>query len=240
MVDREVAITEVYLNTQAELERGAPLAGPNRPIPARVWAEEAAKAAVWFAGVAILILLMILLAPESRGDTLQVSQITAALDSGTLIPLAQGVDTQLAFNLVTAQNKAWGREWLDGSLTLSIESVLRAISLYVWDGGPTLVTNQHDFPLVWLVSHIAVDPRLSGGLGPSSVNFGEQPVQPVKGNGVPGSVPEPATYVGIVLGLVGLSLMRWGYERPMSDRMTTRLRVYRRELAEVEGKGVRS
>jgi hypothetical protein len=186
-----------------------------------VWAEELAKAAVWFAGVAILILLMILLAPESRGDTLQVSQISAALDAGTPIPLAQGVDTQLAFNLVTAQNKAWGREWLDGSLTLSIESVLKVISLYVWDGGPTLVTNQNEFPIVWLQSRIAIDPRLSGELGPASINFGEVPVDPV-------GVPEPATYVGIVLGMVGLSLMRWGYTRPMSDRMTTRLRAYRR------------
>lgn len=217
-ITREVATTEVWLDHQAELQE------PNWPeqvVSARVWAEELAKASVWFAGVAILILLMILLAPESRGDTLQVSQISAALDAGTPIPLAQGVDTQLAFNLVTAQNKAWGRDWLDGSLTLSIESVLKVISLYVWDGGPTLVTNQQEFPIVWLQSRIAIDPRLSGELSPASINFGEAPVDPI-------STPEPATYVGVVLGLVGLSLMRWKHGRPMSERMTTRLRAYRK------------
>jgi hypothetical protein len=226
-ITREVAATEVWLDYQAELREPN---WPERAVSARVWAEELAKAAVWFAGVAILILLMILLAPESRGDTLQVSQISAALDAGTPIPLAQGVDTQLAFNLVTAQNKTWGRDWLDGSLTLSIESVLKVISLYVWDGGPTLVTNQNEFPIVWLQSRIAIDPRLSGELSPASINFGEVLVDPV-------GVPEPATYVGVVLGLVGLSLMRWRYTRP-SSRMTRRMRAYRVHLARV--KGVRS
>ena len=193
-VTREVALTEVWLDERARLEVW--------PIPARVWASEIAKAAVWLVGLVLLLLGMALLAPETRADSINVSFVASELDQGTVLPLAGGVDVQLAGNLIQAQNQTWGKEWLDGSLTLSIESVLRAISLYVWPGGPTEITKDHtEFSIVWLQSTIAIDPRLTGGFDTASINFGEVPVV---------STPEPGTLVITLAGLAGLGILLWG------------------------------
>jgi len=192
-ITREVALTEVWLDEQARLAWPA--------VPARVWVAELGKALVWFVGLVLLILGMALLAPESRADSVNVSFVASELDQGTVLPLAGGVDVQLAGNLIQAQNQTWGKEWLDGSLTLSVESVLRAISLYVWPGGPTEITKDHtEFSIVWLQSTIAIDPRLTGGFDTASINFGEQPVI---------STPEPGTLVVTLAGLAGLGILLW-------------------------------
>ena len=192
-ITREVALTEVWLDEQARLAWPA--------VPARVWVAELGKALVWFVGLVLLILGMALLAPESRADSVNVSFVASELDQGTVLPLAGGVDVQLAGNLIQAQNQTWGKEWLDGSLTLSVESVLRAISLNVWPGGPTEITKDHtEFSIVWLQSTIAIDPRLTGGFDTASINFGEQPVI---------STPEPGTLVVTLAGLAGLGILLW-------------------------------
>ena len=192
-ITREVAITEVWLDEQARLAWPA--------VPAKVWAAELGKALVWFVGLVLLLLSMALLAPESKADSINVSFVASELDQGTVLPLAGGVDVQLAGNLIQAQNQTWGKEWLDGSLTLSVESVLRAIQLYVWPGGPTEITKDHtEFSIVWLQSTIAIDPRLTGGFDTTVVNFGEQPVV---------STPEAGTLVVTLAGLAGLGILLW-------------------------------
>jgi len=200
-ITREVALTEVWLNEQARLEAW--------PIPARVWAAELGKALVWFVGLVLLLLGMALLAPESRADSINVSFVASELDQGTVLPLAGGVDVQLAGNIIKAQNLTWGKEWLDGSLTLSVESVLRAISLYVWPGGPTEITKDHtEFSIVWLQSTIAVDPRLTGGFNTAEANFGEVPVVPT---------PESGTLLVTLAGLAGLGILLWVVKRDVRE-----------------------
>ena len=190
-ITREVALTETWLDHQAQLY------GITFPrVSACVWAEEIAKAAVWFVGLVLLILGMAILAPESRGDTLSTGQVASYLDANTVLPLAAGVDTQLATNLLVAQQQTWGKQWQEGSLQASMDAVLRAIMLYVWPGGPTSITSKKDEPIVWDQSHVAIDLGLSGGFNTASINFGEQPVV---------NTPEPSTLV--LMGLVLLVMI---------------------------------
>jgi len=211
-ITREVALTEAYLDHQAQLYE------PSFPrVSGRVWAEEIAKGIVWFIGLVLLLFSMAILAPESRGDTIKQADIASELDQESVLPLAGGVDVQLANNLIQAQTAAWGKQWLDGSLELSIESVLRAIGLYVWDGGPTEITKyQTEFQVVWLQSHIAIDPRLTVGFDTASINFGEVAV-----------TPEPMTLVLVLMGLVWLGVVRWSNRQSMADRIVARFRAYR-------------
>jgi hypothetical protein len=213
VITREVALTEAYLDHQALLSQ------PSFPrVSAREWASEIAKAVVWFVGLVLIIFSMAILAPESRGDTIKVSTIASELDQESVLPLAGGVDVQLANNLIQAQNAAWGKQWFEGSLELSIESVLKAIGLYVWDGGPTEITkDQTAFQVVWIQSHIAIDPRLTVGFDTEAINFGEQPV----------STPEPMTLVLVLMGLVWLGVVRWSNRQSMADRIRGRLLSYR-------------
>jgi hypothetical protein len=180
-----------------------------------VWASEIAKAFVWLVGVLAILVAMAMLAPESRGDTLGVSGVAYILDTQSVLPLAQGVDTQLASNLLRAQQQTWGNEWLDGSLTLSIESVLRAITFYVWDGGPTEITKDNA-PVVWLQSHIAIDPSLSVGFDTVAIDFGAVEVV---------STPEPAACLSLIVGLTVLVL--WRQWPTMARRKVARLRAHR-------------
>jgi len=208
VISREVAITEAYLDHQAQLYEPSFPQVSSRGCSVGLWVSEIAKALVWLLGLVLLILGMALLAPESRGDTVNVSSVASILDANTVLPLAGGVDTQLASNLLRAQQQTWGKEWLDGSLTLSIESVLRAIGLYVWEGGPTSITSEKDEPIVWLQSHIAIDPRLSVGFDTASINFGEQPVV---------TTPETGTLGVLLLGLAGLGVLLWITKRDVRE-----------------------
>ena len=176
---------------------------------------ESLKGIVMAIGLVLLLFSMAILAPESRGDTIKQADIASELDQESVLPLAGGVDVQLANNLIQAQNAAWGKQWLDGSLELSIESVLRAIGLYVWDGGPTEITKDGE-PIVWLQSHIAIDPRLTVGFDTAAINFGEVAV-----------TPEPMTLVLVLMGLVWLGVVRWSNRQSMADRIVARVRAYR-------------
>ena len=216
-ISREVALTEAYLDHQTQLYEGS-----FPQVSSRMWASEIAKAVVWFVGLVLLLFSMAILAPESRGDTIKQADIASELDQESVLPLAGGVDVQLANNLLQAQTAAWGKQWLDGSLELSIESVLRAIGLYVWDGGPTSITKDGE-PIVWLQSHIAIDPRLTVGFDTAAINFGEVPV-----NGVtPLATPEPMTLVLVLMGVVWLGVVRWSNRQSMADRIVARVRAYR-------------
>ena len=180
---------------------------------------ESLKGIVLTLGVVLLLFSMAILAPESRGDTIKQADIALELDTESVLPLAGGVDVQLANNLIQAQNAAWGKQWFEGSLELSIESVLKAIGLYVWDGGPTSITKDGE-PIVWLQSHIAIDPRLTVGFDTAAINFGEQPVV----------TPEPATLVLVFVGIIGLWVMEWRKlkaQRYMANSIVARVRAYR-------------
>ena len=201
-ISREVSITETWLNHQAQLMKGS-----FPPVSARVWASELAKAAVWFMGLVLLLLGMALLAPESRADSVTTSQVAAELDTNSALQLAVGVDIQLANNLIRAQNQTWGKEWQLGSLDASIEAVLRAITLYVWPGGPAVVTNQREFPIVWDQSRVAIDTGLSVVFSADSIYFGEQPVATL----------EPGTLIVLLAGLAGLGTLVWIVKRDVRE-----------------------
>lgn len=211
-ITREVALTEVYLDSQARL------AGPSLPrVPARVWAAEIAKAVVWFVGLVLLMLGMALLAPTSRADSVPVSQVAAFLEGNSSLPLAVGVGGELAQNLLSAQVEEWGAVWQTGSLQASEDAVLRAIQLYVWPGGPTMITSEQAEPVVWAQSRVAIDTRLSVTLDPPVVDVGSA------------RVPEGGTLVSVLVGLVGVGMVRWGLKRSMAERMRARLAAYRVE-----------
>lgn len=215
-ITREVALTETWLDHQAQLMEGS---FPR--VSGKVWASEIGKALVWLVGLVLLLFGMAILAPESRADSVNVASVAAELDAGTVLPLAGGVDRQLASNLIQAQTQAWGKQWFEGSLELSIESVLRAITFYVWPGGPAEIT-RYDAPGVWIQSHIAIDPRLTVSFGPAAIDFGEQPVV---------ATPEPDVALLLLLALVLAlpipSLIRSGFRRSVATVIVARLRAYR-------------
>ena len=212
VISREVAITETWLDHQAQLMEGT---WPR--VSSRVWASEIAKALVWFVGLVLLLFGMALLAPESRADSISVNAVASYLDDNSALQLAGGVGSQLAVNLIKAQSLAWGSQWQVGSLLASEDAVLKAITAYVWPGGPTTVTKDQDFFwLVWAQSRVAIDTTLTVEISADSLNFGEQPVV---------STPEPATWlqvgIGAWLALLGLR------GKSMAERITARLRAYR-------------
>ena len=109
-------------------------------------------------------------------DSLSQGQIFQELKQGAL-PLGPGVGNQLAKNLIDAQLTYISyTQFEPDSLQLSINAVLKAISIYVWPGGPTAITSQQEEPIVWAQSEIAIDTRVSVSLSPTSIDFGEQPI----------------------------------------------------------------
>jgi hypothetical protein len=88
---------------------------------------------------------------------------------------------ELAGNLLTAQTLVDYAS--PTSLDLSIQSVIRAIALYDFPGGPKFVT-ESCCPAVWAQSTIAIDPNASVSLSASSLNFGEVVVTPEPGTGL--------------------------------------------------------
>src|SRR5580765_4856215 len=168
-ITREVAITE---DQQAQLYGGS---FPR--VSTRVWVAEIGKALVWFVGLVLLLLGMALLAPESRADSISVNAVASYLDDNSALQLAGGVGAQLAVNLIKTQGLAWGSQWQVGSLLASEDAVLKAITAYVWDGGPTTVTKDQDFFwLVWAQSRVAIDTTLTVGISADRLDFGEVPV----------------------------------------------------------------
>ena len=180
---------------------------------------ELLKGIVLTVGLVLLLFAMAVLAPQARADSLNVSQVAHYLDTWTALPLAPHVDRLLASNLLDAQELAWGTQWQEGSLLASENAVLKAITLYVWPGGPAAITVGGE-PLVWVQSNISIDTTLSVGFGTDSLNFGEQPITAVV-------TPEPATLAMLLAGIVGLWLGWYGTRRTLAHRMRARLASYR-------------
>jgi len=146
---------------------------------------------------AITLTVLLFLVSGAWADSLTESQIAGQLELG-VIPLATGVGDELALNLMNAQivNISYTANE-PTSLQLSIDAVLKAISIYDWLGGPTLITDAQAEPIVWAQSNMAIDTGASVSLTPTSINFGNTPI----------STPEPSTlWMLLPLALVGLRL----------------------------------
>ena len=143
------------------------------------------------------ILLLLILTGVSRADSLTETQVAQQLEQG-VIPLASGVGDVLANNLLAAQlaNISYTANEPE-SLQLSIDAVLKAISIYVWPEGPTLITDAQSEPVVWWQSETAIDTRASLSLSPTSIDFGDTPI----------STPEPSTLL-LLVPLFGLIFVR--------------------------------
>jgi hypothetical protein len=124
-------------------------------------------------------------AATAHADT--ITQVAAELDASTVLPLAPGVDLDLAGNLLNAQIAANA-----DSLQLSINAVLKAIGLYVWPGGPTEITDEKAEPVVWTQSRIAINPNVTVSITPTSIDFGDVPI----------TTPESSTIAFLFAGLV--------------------------------------
>src|SRR4030095_4764401 len=141
----------------------------------------------------LMVVLGLLTIPAiARADSLSLGQIAQELKQDAVIPLAPSVGNQLAKNLLAAQAAAPYTQFEPDSLQLSIDAVLKAITAYVWPGGPTEVTNnEQDFLLVWAQSRIAIDNRLTVSITPGGLDFESQPV----------ATPEPAGWILLLTGL---------------------------------------
>src|SRR5882724_1656340 len=128
----------------------------------------------------MLFVSLFLFAAIARADSIPLGQICQQLKTGVL-PLGPGVAADLSKNLLDAQAAAYYTAFEPESLELSIQCVLKAISLYVWEGGPIAITSETEEPIVWQQSRIAVDTRVGVELDPTFINFGDLPV----------STPEP-------------------------------------------------
>jgi hypothetical protein len=133
------------------------------------------------------------LASISRADSLntQLHDVASYLASNSVLPITQQADMQLSRNILIAQADPTCSYCGTLSLSLSEDSVLRAISLYVWDGGPTLISSESLEPVVWIQSRIAINPNLTVTLTPASLDFGNVPV----------ATPEPAGWILLLTGL---------------------------------------
>lgn len=131
----------------------------------------------------------------ARADSLSLGQIAQELKQDAVVPLAPSVGNQLAKNLLAAQAAAPYTQFEPDSLQLSIDAVLRAIGLYVWDGGPTTITDEASEPVVWIQSRIAIDDRLTVSFATGSLDFGSQPV----------ATPEPSGWLGLLVGFALLA-----------------------------------
>ena len=145
------------------------------------------------------ILLLFVLAGVSRADSLTEAQVAAQLEQG-VIPLAVGVGDELALNLLNAQvlNISYTANE-PTSLQLSINAVLKAIGIYDWLGGPTLITDAQSEPIVWAQSNMAIDTNTGVSLDPTSIDFGSTPI----------STPEPSTLLLLLPVLIAARLAIW-------------------------------
>jgi hypothetical protein len=76
-----------------------------------------------------------------------------------VLPLGAGVAETLAANIEYAQETTPYAAMESDSLDLSIASVLRAISLEIFPGGPDEILNATSTPLPFIQSTIAIDDR---------------------------------------------------------------------------------
>jgi len=162
--------------------------------------------------VAVVVLLMVIVGP-ARAD--QIQTIAGELADQTSVPLGPGVADELATNIWTAhEDTPYALEEAD-SLTLSIQSVLRAIMLSGELAGATEIVNEDLTPLPWWQSEIAIDDRVSvvfsvNGvpLQPGDVlEFGTVPVGSSSSTFTVVSVPESGTAGLLIAGLALLGML---------------------------------
>jgi hypothetical protein len=147
----------------------------------------------------IAILGLLTIPAIALADSLSLGQIAQELKQDAVIPLAPSVGNQLAKNLLAAQAAAPYTQFEPDSLQLSIDAVLKAITVYAWPGGPTVVTSDEQaFLFVWAQSRIAIDDRLTVSITPGSLDFGSQPV----------ATPEPAGWILLLTGLGACTIRR--------------------------------
>jgi len=145
---------------------------------------------------------LLLLAPIAKADSLMPSLavVGSYLADNSVLPITQQADMQLARNILLAQSSSTCSYCGPESLALSMDSVLRAISLYAWAGVP--ISSESLQPIVWLQSRLAINPDATVIVTPSSITFADAPV----------STPEPSTVLLLfVLGtacLAGYAIAR--------------------------------
>src|SRR5882724_3234141 len=155
----------------------------------------------------LLATLLALGAAAGRADTVPMGQICKELTGGTSIPLGPGVATELSKNLLNAQALADYTAFEPESLQLSINAVLKAISIYLWDGGPALITDETSEPIVWQQSRIAIDTRVGVQLDPPFIDFGETQIATI-------SAPEPSTLAFLLVAFGYMALIIKNRRRP--------------------------
>jgi hypothetical protein len=146
----------------------------------------------------IVIMGLLVLPVTATADSLTERQVIAALKRGSDLPMTGAIADQLADNLLAAQAAAPYTSFEPDSLQLSIDAVLRAISLYEFPDGPTRITSQAAEPIVWLQSTVAIDDRVSVSLTPGSIDFGSEPIV----------TPEPGEWILILTGLTAFVMTR--------------------------------
>ena len=152
-----------------------------------------------------LIFVLLCFAPAARADSLMPSltNVASYLQANSALPITQQADLQLSRNLLTAQAVPSCTYCGSNSLLLSENAVLRAITLYVWTGGPTSISSATLEPVVWTQSTIAINPDATVSLTPTSLDFGKELVV---------STPEPSLLLLLALGSVCL-LLSWFVSR---------------------------
>jgi len=143
-----------------------------------------------------LIFVLLCFAPMARADSLMPSlaNVESYLDANSVLPITQQADAQLSRNLLRAQAAPTCTYCGPVSLAYSEDSVLKAITLYLWPGGPANISSEALEPIVWIQSRIAINPDATVSVTPSALFFGEIAVSD------PVSTPEPSVLLLFWLG----------------------------------------
>jgi len=161
---------------------------------------------------ALTIVVLVLCASQAQGDT--ITDIAQELSQASTLPLGQGVALELATNLWDAQLASPYAASEPDSLPLSIASVLRAIWLEIYPGGPAEILSYDNAPIPFIQSHIAIDDRVSveitaGGVDCTAgcvINFGDVPVGETSSTFTVEPIATPE-YGGFTLALTGVNLV---------------------------------